>query len=159
MSYMQANKADSARSIIGVVSHTDKHDLKLCHSYSEPVSYFGIIMLRSKLQACFPNQLTRVRYRTLERKPLLLCWVILYVLDYCYYYNCFLPGKEGRKYFQQPNYHFCFIFYTFESKKCQMPLTRAHMEGPISQPNVTVLLGIIIVNICYLCISFARKLS
>lgn len=39
---MQANKASSAKSVPHVVSHTDKHNRKLCPA-SEPVSYFELL--------------------------------------------------------------------------------------------------------------------
>lgn len=115
MSYMQANKAASASSIVSVVSHTDECDLKLCPRSRARVSYFWITMLCSKLlQASFPDVFTGVKFRTLERKSWLLCWVILYVWECHWYYNWFPSGKKGDKYFKLPNYRSCFILYTLQ---------------------------------------------
>lgn len=71
----------------------------------------------------------------------------------------FFLVRKGENIFNNPTIISALSSILLNLKNFQMPLARAHMEGPVSQPNVTGLLGMIIINICYLSISFARKLS
>lgn len=158
---------------VSVVSHTEEHDLQLCPRPWAWVSSFWITKICSKLlQASFPDLFTRVTYRTFERKPLELWCVILYVLECCWYENPFPSAKEWDNHLELPSCHSCSFSLrgrfkhqlpipvnTGWTEKCQMPLARAHLEGLIAHPNVTVVLGESSFLCCYLCISVARKLS